>query len=188
MGCYSSRGNGIKNMATLSAWECGSHLYGLQELEVYLYPVKSEYEAKKMARIDQGLWARSVVPLGEGECGCWCIESQDSLQLLASHAYYWRGIYNPSVTRVVIIQHHPLLAVLKSNRIIRKRIDANCSSFHLRVFIGLSNPQGQRQTSSISIPCDNFGERKAKFNIEMSRITQMQLYKCIHIPFILGRS
>jgi hypothetical protein len=41
---------------------------------------------------------------------------------------------------------------------------------------------GQRQTSSISIPCDNFEERKAKFNIEMSRTTQMQLYKCIHVP------
>jgi hypothetical protein len=33
-----------------------------------------------------------------------------------------------------------LLAVLKPNRIICKRTDANCSSFHLRVFLGLSNP------------------------------------------------
>jgi hypothetical protein len=75
-----------------------------------------------------------------------------------------------------------LLAVLKPNRIIRERTDANCSSFHLRVFLGLSNLQGQRQTSTIPIPCNNFGERKAKFNLEMSRMTQMQLYKCIHIP------
>jgi hypothetical protein len=75
-----------------------------------------------------------------------------------------------------------LLAVLKPNRIIRKRTDANYSSFHLRVFLGLSNLQGQRQTSTISIPRNNFGERKAKFNLEMSRITQMQLYKCIHVP------
>ena len=75
-----------------------------------------------------------------------------------------------------------LLAVLKPNRIIRRRTDANCSSFHLRVFLGLSNPQGQRQTSTLSIPRDNFGERKAKFNLEMSRTTQMQLYKCIHVP------
>jgi hypothetical protein len=66
-----------------------------------------------------------------------------------------------------------LLVVLKPNRIIRKCTDANCSSFHLRVFLGLSNPQGQRQTSTLSIPCDNFGERKAKFNLEMSRTTQM---------------
>jgi hypothetical protein len=75
-----------------------------------------------------------------------------------------------------------LLAALKPNRIIRKRTDANYSSFHLRVFLGLTNPQGQRQTSTISKPCDNFGERKAKFNLEMSRTTQMQLYKCIHVP------
>jgi hypothetical protein len=34
----------------------------------------------------------------------------------------------------------PLLAVLKPNRIIRKRTDANCSSFHSKVFLGLSNP------------------------------------------------
>jgi hypothetical protein len=48
-----------------------------------------------------------------------------------------------------------VLAVLKSNRLIRKHTDANCSSFHLRVFLGLSNPQGQRQTSILSIPRDN---------------------------------
>jgi hypothetical protein len=74
-----------------------------------------------------------------------------------------------------------LLVVLKPNRITRKCMDAKCSSFHIRVFLGLSNPQGQRQTSTISIPCDNFGERKAKFNIETSRTTQMQLYKSIHV-------
>jgi hypothetical protein len=75
-----------------------------------------------------------------------------------------------------------LLVVLKPDRIIRKHTDVNCSSFHLRVFQGLSNPQGQRQTNTISIPHDNFRERKAKFNLEMSRTTQMQLYKCIHVP------
>jgi hypothetical protein len=81
-----------------------------------------------------------------------------------------------------------LLAVLKPNRIIHKRTDANCSSFHLRVFLGLSNPEGQRKTSTISIPRDNLGERKTKFNLEMSRTTQMQLYKCIQVPYILGLS
>jgi hypothetical protein len=35
-----------------------------------------------------------------------------------------------------------VLAVLKPNRIIRKRTDVNCSNFQLRVFIGLSNPHG----------------------------------------------
>jgi hypothetical protein len=55
-------------------------------------------------------------------------------------------------------------------------------------FLGLSNPQGQKQTSTLSIPCDNFAEREAKFNLEMSRTTQMQLYKWIHIPDILGLS
>jgi hypothetical protein len=29
--------------------------------------------------------------------------------------------------------------VLKTNRIIRKHTDANCSSFHIRVFLGSSN-------------------------------------------------
>jgi hypothetical protein len=59
------------------------------------------------------------------------------------------------------------------NRIICKCMEANCSNFHLRVFLGLSNPQGQRQTRTLSIPHDNFGERKAKFNLETSRTTQM---------------
>jgi hypothetical protein len=53
-----------------------------------------------------------------------------------------------------------LLVVLKPNKIICKRTDANGSSFYLRVFLGLSNPQGHRQTSTISIPRDKFGERK----------------------------
>jgi hypothetical protein len=66
-----------------------------------------------------------------------------------------------------------MLAVLKPNRIIHKRTDANCNNFHLRVFLGLSNPQGQRLTSTLCIPCDNFGERKTKFNLGMSRTTQM---------------
>jgi hypothetical protein len=35
-----------------------------------------------------------------------------------------------------------VLAVLKPNRLIWKHTDANCSSFHLRVFLGFSNPQG----------------------------------------------
>jgi hypothetical protein len=39
-------------------------------------------------------------------------------------------------------QRCPLLAVLKPNRLIRKHMDANCSIFHLRIFLGLSNPQG----------------------------------------------
>jgi hypothetical protein len=42
-------------VVTLFAWECGSHLHGPQELEVYLYLTRFEYEAKKMARVDQGL-------------------------------------------------------------------------------------------------------------------------------------
>jgi hypothetical protein len=66
-----------------------------------------------------------------------------------------------------------LLAVLKPNRIICKRTYVNCSSFHLRVLLGLSNPHGQRQTNTLSIPHDNFDERKAKFNLGTSRTTQM---------------
>jgi hypothetical protein len=30
--------------------------------------------------------------------------------------------------------------------------------------VGLLNPKGQRQTSTLSIPRDNYGERKAKFH------------------------
>jgi hypothetical protein len=72
--------------------------------------------------------------------------------------------------------------ILKPNKIIHKHRDANCSSFYLRIFIGLSNLHGQRQTSILSILRDNFGERKAKFNLETSMKIQMQLYKCIYVP------
>jgi hypothetical protein len=40
-------------MAALSAWECGSHLYGPQKLEVYLYPTGFEHETTKVAQVDQ---------------------------------------------------------------------------------------------------------------------------------------
>jgi hypothetical protein len=40
-------------MATLHAWEYGSHLHGPQELEVHLHATRPEYEAVKMARVDQ---------------------------------------------------------------------------------------------------------------------------------------
>jgi hypothetical protein len=53
-----------------------------------------------------------------------------------------------------------MLAVLKQNRLIRNRTNANCSSFQLRVFLGLSNLEGQRQTSILSIPHDNLREQK----------------------------
>jgi hypothetical protein len=102
----------------------------------------------------------------------------------SSSTHFLPCVLKPSKVRVL----RPLrifalvLAVLKPKRIICKRTDANCSSFHLRVFLELSNSQGQRQTSTIYIPRDNFGERKAKFNIETSRTTQMQSYKCIHVP------
>jgi hypothetical protein len=36
-------------VTTLSTGKCGSHLYGPQKLEVYLYPTGFEYEAVKMA-------------------------------------------------------------------------------------------------------------------------------------------
>jgi hypothetical protein len=34
-----------------------------------------------------------------------------------------------------------LLAVIQPNRIIHMHTDINCSGFHLRVFLGLSNPR-----------------------------------------------
>jgi hypothetical protein len=77
-----------------------------------------------------------------------------------------------------------VLVVLKSNRIIRKRTNANCSSFYLRVFLGLSNPQGQRQINALALylyRVITLKKEKSKFNLETSRITQMQLYKCIHV-------
>jgi hypothetical protein len=94
-------------MVTLSAWKCGSYLYGIQEFEVYLYPTRFEYEAEEMVRVDQGLWARSALSLEKGEYGCGCVELQGSLQLLTRSAFYWRGIQHLSVIRFVIVQHYP---------------------------------------------------------------------------------
>jgi hypothetical protein len=43
--------------------------------------------------------------------------------------------------KILVRTNHPCLRV---GCHIHKRIVANCSSFHLRVFLGLSNPQRQR--------------------------------------------
>jgi hypothetical protein len=63
------------NVATLSTWECGSYLYGPQKLEVYLYPTGFEYEATKMAQVDQGLRGESSLSPGKGKCHCRRAES-----------------------------------------------------------------------------------------------------------------
>jgi hypothetical protein len=102
-----SRGDGIENMVTLSDWECGSYLYWLQKLEVYLYPTRSEHEAKEMTWVDQRLWARSALSFGQGKCCCRRTESQGSLQLLASCTSYGRRVQHLSVAKFIIVQHHP---------------------------------------------------------------------------------
>jgi hypothetical protein len=94
-------------VATLSAWECGSHLYGPQKFEVHVYPTRSEREAKKMARTNQGLQVGSALPPGKSKCGGRCVESQGSLQLFASCLFFGKGIYHPSVIEIVSVQHHP---------------------------------------------------------------------------------
>jgi hypothetical protein len=73
---------------TLAAWECGSHLYGPQKLEVHLYLIGFEYEVAKVARVDQILRARSALPLRQSKCHCERVESQSSLQLLVSCTPY----------------------------------------------------------------------------------------------------
>jgi hypothetical protein len=102
----SSRGDDIKNMVTLSIWECGSHLYQPQELEVYFYSTRFEHKAKKMAIVDQRLWARSALSPWQGQCGCRCIELQGSLQLPTSYPFDWRRVQHPSVTGFIVVQHH----------------------------------------------------------------------------------
>jgi hypothetical protein len=80
------------NVASLSTWECGSYLYGPQELEVYFHSTRPEHEAAKMARFDQGLRAGSSLSPRKGKCHCGRIESQGSLQLLASYTLNWRRV------------------------------------------------------------------------------------------------
>jgi hypothetical protein len=51
-------------MMALLAWECGSHLYGPQKLEVHFHTTELEYETVKMARVNQGLRVRSALSFG----------------------------------------------------------------------------------------------------------------------------
>jgi hypothetical protein len=84
--------DGIKDVASLSAWECCSYLYGPQELEVHLYPTGVEHEAAKMARVDQILRVGSSLSLGKGKRRCGRVESQSSLQLLTCCTLDWRRV------------------------------------------------------------------------------------------------
>jgi hypothetical protein len=73
---------------TLFGWECGSDLYGQQELEVNLDTTRPEYEPVKMARVNQRLRDGSALSSGQGECSCRRIESQGSLHIFASCTPY----------------------------------------------------------------------------------------------------
>jgi hypothetical protein len=79
-------------MAALSAWECGSYLYGPQKLEVHIYPIGFEHEAVKVDRIDQGLCAGSSLLPGEGKCHGGRAKSQGSLQLFVGCTLDWRRV------------------------------------------------------------------------------------------------
>src|SRR6266498_1377412 len=48
-------GSRSQDLATLPLRQCLSYLYRSQEPQVYLYPIRVEYEATKMVRVDQGL-------------------------------------------------------------------------------------------------------------------------------------
>jgi hypothetical protein len=40
-------------MTALFAWECGSHLYWPQKLEVHVHATGPEHQVAKMAQVDQ---------------------------------------------------------------------------------------------------------------------------------------
>jgi hypothetical protein len=51
-------------MATLLAWECGSHLYRPQKLKVHFHTIRLEHETAKMDRVNQGLLVGSALSCG----------------------------------------------------------------------------------------------------------------------------
>jgi hypothetical protein len=55
------------------------HIYMDHKSLKYLYLARSEHEAKKMARVDQGLWGRSALSPRKGKCGCRRVEPQGPL-------------------------------------------------------------------------------------------------------------
>jgi hypothetical protein len=96
----------------------------------------------------------SVSHLRPFGCNCFILklgnldkfESHSSDGIFLDYTPHGRSyrVLNLETNTVVESYDVTLLAVLKPNRIIHKCMDANYSSFHLRVFLGLSNPQGQR--------------------------------------------
>jgi hypothetical protein len=97
----------IDKMITLLAWECSSYLYGPQKLEVHHHSTGPEHETTKMAWVDQGLQARSVLSSEKGKCSCRCAELQGSLQLFVSCTSYQRRVQHLSIAWLIIVQHHP---------------------------------------------------------------------------------
>jgi hypothetical protein len=88
----SGSGDGIKDVASLSTWECGSYLYGPQKLDVHLHPTRPIHEASKMAWVDQRLQVRSWLSPRKGKRHCGRVELQGSLQLLAGCMIGWRRV------------------------------------------------------------------------------------------------
>jgi hypothetical protein len=73
-------------------------------------------------------------------------ESHSSDRILLGYTHHGGSyrVLNLETNTIVESCDVTLSAVLKPNRIIHKCTNANYSSFHLRVFLGLSNPQEQR--------------------------------------------
>jgi hypothetical protein len=65
-----------------------------------------------------------------------------------------------------------LLVVLKPNRKISKHMDANCSSFHLRVFLGLSNPRDKGRLALYLYHVITFV--KEKLSLTYGRVGQLK--------------
>ena len=69
------------------------------------------------------------------------------------------------------------MAVLKPNRVIRKHTDSNCSSFQLRVFIGLSNPKDRGKLAVYLYGV--IALVKEKLSLTKGRVGQLK-YNCIN--------
>jgi hypothetical protein len=69
-----------ESLEELSLRQSSVHLYGSQELEIFIHSSNFEYETTKVVRVDQGLWARKSLSPGKGKCHCIQTKLQSSLQ------------------------------------------------------------------------------------------------------------
>jgi hypothetical protein len=98
----------LATVVTLSAWQCGSHLHGPKSLKYIFTQLDLNTRKRRWLKLIKDYELEVNYHPGKANVIADALsKSQGSPQLFASCMPYWRRVHHPSVTRPIVVQHHP---------------------------------------------------------------------------------